>query len=112
MPPNAPAVSRERPPHRGGGAPRTAVATPPAAAAVRGPGAPGPRLVLASALATAAVAEALDASAWPRIAACALAGAGVLWLVLTRLGPADRLSWLDAAMGASSTAGLAVAVGA
>src|SRR3954452_15326374 len=88
----------------------TAGAIATAAAAVRGPGAPGPRLVLASALATAAVAEALDASAWPRIAACALAGAGVLWLVLTRLGPADRLSWLDAAMGASSTAGLAVAV--
>ena len=32
--------------------------------------------------------------------------------MLARLGHVDRLSWLDAAMGASATAGLAVALGA
>src|SRR3954449_12653588 len=82
------------------------------AGAARRRGAVGARVALASALATAAGAELLDASPWPLVAACTLAGAGILGLVLARLGPADRLSWLDAAMGASSTAGLAVAVSA
>src|SRR4051794_15908448 len=90
-----------------------AVAT--AAAAVRGGAtarrgaARGPRLALALALATAAYADGFEDSWWPPIAACGLAAVGILGLVLARSGPADRLSWLDATMGASSTAGLVVA---
>ena len=96
----------------------TAGAVATAAAAVRGGAtartgaARGARLVLALGLATAAFADVLEDSWWPPIAACALAAVGILGLVLARFGPADRLSWLDAAMGASSTAGLAVAAGA
>src|SRR4051812_38184338 len=89
----------------------TAGAVATAGAAVRG-GAParrgaarGARLALALGLATAAVADVLADSWWPPIAACALAAVGVVGLVLARFGPADRLSWLDAAMGASSPPG-------
>src|SRR4051812_39308526 len=46
------------------------------------------------------------------IAACAIAAAAIAALVLAWLGPVGRLSWLDATMGASSTAGLAVVLGA
>src|SRR5215218_6085455 len=83
-----------------------------AAAAARGGPGRAARLVLALALATAGIADLLGESGWAQIAACALAAVGVLGLVLARLGPANRLSWLDTAMGASSTAGLAVALGA
>ena len=73
---------------------------------------PGARAVLALALA-AAGAAALAGEAEPgAIAACALATVAAAVLVLVRCGPVSRLSWLDAAMGASATAALAVALGA
>ncbi len=81
------------------------------AAALRGR-ARGARVVLALALATAGAGELAGEPEWAAIAACALAAVAVALLVLARFGPVDRLSWLDAAMGASSTAGVAVAIGA
>src|SRR5215217_7837843 len=89
----------------------TAGAVASAGAAARGGPGRAARLVLALALAGAGIADFVGESAWAPVAACALAAVGVLGLVLARLGPASRLSWLDAAMGASSTAGLAVALG-
>jgi diguanylate cyclase (GGDEF)-like protein len=69
------------------------------------------RAGLALALAVGAVGE-LGGSDGAEIAACAIAAAAIAALVLGWLGPVGRLSWLDAAMGASSTAGLAVVLGA
>jgi diguanylate cyclase (GGDEF)-like protein len=83
-----------------------------AAAAARHRRARGAHLVLALALATAGGGDLAGETGWPAIAACALATAAAALLVRSRVGPVDRLSWLDAAMGASSTAALAVAVGA
>jgi diguanylate cyclase (GGDEF)-like protein len=71
------------------------------------------RLLLAAALACAASAEVLDeASEWLAVAGCAFAIAGAALLVLRLHSDVTRLSWLDAAMGASSTAALATALGA
>src|SRR3954452_5979532 len=94
------------------GAVATAGAAARGGAAARRGAARGARLALALGLATAAVADMLADSWWPPVAAWALAAVGVVGLVLARFGPADRLSWLDAAMGGSSTAGLVVAAGA
>jgi diguanylate cyclase (GGDEF)-like protein len=69
------------------------------------------RAALAAALACAAAAALLDERA-PWVGACALAVVGIALLVRARSGPITRLSWLDAAMGASSVGALAVAVGA
>ena len=82
-----------------------------AIAALRGPGARAPRAVLALALAVAGAGELADRESLV-VAGCALAAVAIALLVLARLGHVDRLSWLDAAMGASATAGLAVALGA
>ena len=75
-----------------------------------------PRLVwllAAAGLACAAAAELLDTNDESlAIAACVLVTAGVALLVLRLYPDVTRLSWLDAAMGASSTAALAVALGA
>jgi diguanylate cyclase (GGDEF)-like protein len=49
---------------------------------------------------------------WLSVAAVGLAFVGMVWLVVGRCGWPDRLSWLDAAMGCSSVAALAVTVGA
>ena len=82
------------------------------AGAVRGSGRLG-RLAFAAALACAAIAEFTGtASDWLWVAACALATAGMALLVLDRMAAVSRLSWLDAAMGASSSAAVAVSVGA
>src|SRR4051812_17503257 len=94
------------------GAVATAAAAARGGATARRGAARGARLALALGLATAAYADVLEDPWWPPVAACALGAVGVLGLVLARFGPADRLSWLDAAMGASSTAGLAAAAGA
>src|SRR3954471_19587282 len=45
------------------------------------------------------------------VAACVLALAGTVALVVERYGWPDRLSWLDAAIGASSVGALAVSMG-
>ena len=82
-----------------------------AGAAVRGRRSRPGRAALAVALAVAGVGELADLE-WARIAGCALATVAVALLVLARLGRVDRLSWLDAAMGAFATAALAVALGA
>jgi diguanylate cyclase (GGDEF)-like protein len=69
------------------------------------------RVVVAAALACAGVsALASSDAAW--IVACVLAGVGVALLVLEHVPVVTRLSWLDAAMGASAAAALAVSVGA
>jgi len=81
-------------------------------AAVRGREVRAAQVVLALALATAGVGDLAGDSRWPAIAGCAVAAAAVALLVLARFGTVSRLSWLDAAMGASSTAGLAVGIGA
>ena len=82
------------------------------AGAIRGSGYLG-RLAFAAALACAAMGELTETvSGWPWIAACALATAGVAVLVLDRMAAVSRLSWLDATMGASSSAAVAVSVGA
>ena len=72
----------------------------------------GARVALALALATAVAGAMAAETRWTAIAACALAAVAVALLVLARFGPVDRLSWLDAVMGASSSAAVAVAVGA
>src|SRR4051812_3419056 len=81
-----------------------------AGAVVAGRPAPLARAGLAVALAIAAVGEFAGSDA-AELAACAVAAAAIAALVLVRLGPVSRLSWLDAAMGASATAGLAVVLG-
>ena len=74
-----------------------------------------PRLVwllAAAGLACAAAAELLDTGDESlAVASCVLVTAGVALLVLRLHPDVTRLSWLDAAMGASSTAALAVALG-
>jgi diguanylate cyclase (GGDEF)-like protein len=74
-------------------------------------------LALLAALASAAGAEILAAGGDSspdglRIVACVCAAAGVARLVLDRFETVSRLSWLDAAMGGSSAAALAVSLGA
>jgi diguanylate cyclase (GGDEF)-like protein len=84
-----------------------------AAAAVRGRHRL-PWLLAAAGLACAAAAALLE-SADDRLlapAACALVAAGAAVLVLHLHADVGRLSWLDAAMGASAAAALAVALGA
>jgi hypothetical protein len=82
------------------------------AGAVRGSGRLG-RLAFAAALACAAIGEfTATASDCPWVAACALATAGMALLVLDRLAVVSRLFWLDATMAASSSAVVAVSVGA
>ena len=69
------------------------------------------RIALAAALGCGAAAAFADEDGlW--IAACMLAAAGIALLVDGRSRPLTRLSWLDAAMGASSVGALAVAAGA
>ena len=70
-------------------------------------------LLVAAGLACAAATELLDAD-WETVGAPAalLITAGLGWLVTRQHADVTRLSWLDAAMGASSTAALAVALGA
>ena len=82
-----------------------------AGAAVRGRRSRPGRAGLALALALAGAGELADLE-WALIAGCGLATVAIALLVLARLGHIDRLSWLDALMGASATAGLAVALGA
>ena len=73
----------------------------------------GVRLLLAGGLACAAAAELLDADrVAAAVAASLLVTAALVWLVLRLHADVTRLSWLDAAMGASSTAALVVALGA
>jgi len=70
-------------------------------------------LLVAAGLACAAAAELLDAEGdAAATVAAALVTAGLVWLVLRQHSDVTRLSWLDAAMGASSSAALAVALGA
>ena len=81
-----------------------------AAGAVRTAGARAPRLGLAAALACAGVAELVSGQPeWLRVLACALAALGAAGLVLAHHPSVARLSWLDAAMGASSAGALAAA---
>src|SRR3954462_6578159 len=68
-------------------------------------------LLLAAALACAAAGE-LGGEDWLGIAACARAAGGAGALVESRFGPPLAMSWLDAAMGATSVGALAVALGA
>ena len=82
-----------------------------AAAAVRRPQARAGHAALALALAVAG-GGAVVGDEWAATAGCALAAVAIALLVLARLGHVDRLSWLDAVMGASAAAGLAVALGA
>src|SRR4051794_33264962 len=65
----------------------------------------------AVALAVGGVGE-LAGSDGAEIAACAIAATAIAALVLAWLGPVGRLSWLGAALGAPSAAGLAVVLGA
>ena len=81
-----------------------------AAAAVRGPRGRAGRAGLALALAGAGAGELTDRDGLI-VAGCGVAVAAIALLVLARLGTIDRLSWLDAAMGARATAGLAIALG-
>src|SRR4051794_8737994 len=69
-------------------------------------------LLVAAGLACAAATELVDAD-WETVgtAAAALTTAGLAWLVSRQHADVTRLSRLDAAMGASSTAALAVALG-
>ena len=70
------------------------------------------RAVLALALATAAAGYLAEQPEAAAIAGCALAIVAVVLHVLARAGSIDRLSWLDAVMGATALAGLAVEAGA
>jgi diguanylate cyclase (GGDEF)-like protein len=67
-------------------------------------------VAFAAALACAAASEV--AGDGLSIAACALALVGAVALVVRRLGPPARMSWLDALMGASSIGALATTAGA
>src|SRR5215217_480645 len=70
-------------------------------------------LLAAAGLACAAAAELLDTNDESlAVASCVLVTAGLTLIVLRLYPDVTRLSWLDAAMGASSTAALAVALGA
>src|SRR3954447_10165188 len=71
-------------------------------------------IAFAAALACAAGRElaASRGGTWLSVAAVGFAFAGGAALVLVRVGRPDRLSWLDAAMGASSVGALASSVGA
>jgi diguanylate cyclase (GGDEF)-like protein len=82
------------------------------AAALRGRKPRAARVALALALAAAAAGYPAGEPEAAAIAGCALAIVAVVLLVRARLGTIDRLSWLDAAMGASAFAGLAVETGA
>jgi diguanylate cyclase (GGDEF)-like protein len=81
-------------------------------AALRGREPRAARVALALALAAAAAGYPAGEPEAAAIAGCALAIVAVVLLVRARLGTIDRLSWLDAAMGASAFAGLAVETGA
>jgi len=70
------------------------------------------RVALALALTAAAAGYPAGEPEAAAIAGCALAIVAVVLLVRARVGRIDRLSWLDAAMGASALAGLAVETGA
>src|SRR5215216_4193364 len=65
----------------------------------------------AVALACAAVAMMTDAAGWT-IVACAVATAGVVRLVLERSASVTQLSWLDAVIGSSAAAALALTLDA
>ena len=67
--------------------------------------------LFAAALAVAA-AEAFGADEFFRIVACGLAVAGAVAMVVSRLGPPSRLSWLDFLMGGCAVGALAVTTGA
>jgi diguanylate cyclase (GGDEF)-like protein len=69
-------------------------------------------LLVAAGLACAAMTELLEAD-WDATgaAAAALVALGLGWLVSKQHSDVTRLSWLDAAMGASSTSAVAVALG-
>ena len=72
-----------------------------------------PRVLFAAALACSAAAVLLDSATGAlSLAGCVLATAGAALLVLDLHSGVTRLSWLDAAMGASSMAALALALGA
>jgi diguanylate cyclase (GGDEF)-like protein len=58
-----------------------------------------------------AVSDAASLSLWLSVAACVSAIAGLAALIVARLGRPSRLSWLDAAMGASAAGALAVTAG-
>ena len=77
----------------------------------RGPRARAGRAGLALALAVAGFGE-LAGSDEALIAGCALATAAIALLVVVQLGAIERLSWLDAVMGAAAVAAFAVALGA
>jgi diguanylate cyclase (GGDEF)-like protein len=81
-------------------------------AAMRDPRQRAARTVLALALAAAAAGYLAGEPAAAAIAGCALALAAVVLHVRARLGTIERLSWLDAVMGASALSGLAVEAGA
>ena len=83
-------------------------------AAVRGDRGRAASVAFAAALAVAGARDlfAPDGAEWASVAACALAIAGIVALVTARTARPTRLSWLDAAMGASSTGALAVTLGA
>jgi diguanylate cyclase (GGDEF)-like protein len=78
--------------------------------AVSRPGARMAAAAIATALVVAGIAMLVDTTG-PAIAACLLATGGAVLLVLDRFGGVSRLSWLDAAMGASAAGALAVSVG-
>src|SRR4051794_30191287 len=83
-----------------------------AGAVMAGRPAPAGRALLAVALAAAGTGALVGEAEDGAIAGCAIAAVAASVLVLARLGPVSRLSWLDAAMGAAATAALAVALGA
>jgi diguanylate cyclase len=80
------------------------------AAALRGDRRRVAPLLLRAALGAAAGRElfAADEGEWASVAACVLAAGGIAALVVERTGRPTRLSWLDAAMGASSVGALVV----
>ena len=79
-------------------------------AAVSRPGARTAAAAMATALVVAGVATLADATE-AALAACLLAIGGAVLLVHDRFGTVSRLSWLDAAMGASAAGALAVSLG-
>jgi diguanylate cyclase len=85
-----------------------------AGAAVRADRGRPAAVAFAAALACAAGRElaAPDDAMWLSLAAGGLALAGVVALIIGRLGRPDRLSWLDAIMGASSVGALTISLDA
>jgi diguanylate cyclase (GGDEF)-like protein len=88
-----------------------------AAAALRAPGRRTPRFVLVAALLLAGIGDIAasgddEAARWLRIAACVVAIAGLIGLVLEHRPDVGRLSRLDAGMGAAAGGALALALGA